>query len=129
MSMATNESIYKQHEENTEWLNKLSFYTDEITILTGRLEEIAAKNTDKEVLAFVEHFQNQFIIQKNNIDEINHVVKQNEQALEKEINSNPVAVDHRKVEYHAKEADLVNSFEKVFNELREEFNEFSAKWM
>ncbi len=42
--MSTKDSIYKQHEENTEWLNKLRFYKDEINILTGRLEEIAMKN-------------------------------------------------------------------------------------
>ncbi len=127
--MATNESIYKQHEENTEWLKKLDFYKDEITILKGRLEELAQKNNAQEVLAEVEHFQNQFIIQRNNIDEIAHKVRENEQSLLEEIKSNPVAVDHRKMEYHAAEQDLVNSFEKVFNEVREDFNKFSAKWM
>ena len=127
--MATNESIYKQHEENTEWLKKLDFYKDEITILKGRLEELAQKNNAQEVLVEVEHFQNQFIIQRNNIDEIAHKVRENEQSLLEEIKSNPVAVDHRKMEYHAAEQDLVNSFEKVFNEVREDFNKFSAKWM
>lgn len=127
--MATNESIYKQHEENTEWLKKLDFYKDEISILKGRLEELATKNNAQEVLAEVERFQNQFIIQRNNIDEIAHKVREHEQSLLDEIKSNPVAVDHRKVEYHAVEQDLVNSFEKVFNEVREDFNKFSSKWM
>ena len=127
--MATNESIYKQHEENTEWLKKLDFYKDEISILKGRLEELATKNNAQDVLAEVEHFQNQFIIQRNNIDEIAHQVREHEQSLLEEIKSNPVAVDHRKVEYHAVEQDLVNSFEKVFNEVREDFNKFSSKWM
>jgi hypothetical protein len=129
MSMSTNETIYKQHEENTEWINKLDFYKDEITILKGRLEEIASKNNSQDVLAFVESYQNRFIIQRNNIDEISHKVKENEQALINEINSNPVAVDHRKTEYHAAEKDLVESFEKNFNDLRDEFNKFSSKWM
>jgi predicted RNA-binding protein len=127
--MSTQESIYNQHHENTEWLNKLSFYTDEVKIMTGRLEEIAAKNNTSEVLAHVEHFQNQLIIQKNNIDEIRHAVKQNENQLEAEIKSNPVAVDHRSMEYHSAEKDLVESFENIFNSLRDEFNEFSSKWM
>jgi len=129
MSMSTNETIYKQHEENTEWIKKLDFYKDEISILKGRLEELASKNNDKEVLAFVESYQNRFIIQRNNIDEISHKVKENEQALINEIKSNPVAVDHRKTEYHAEEKDLVESFEKNFNDMRDEFNRFSAKWM
>lgn len=127
--MSQKESIYKQHEENTEWMSKLDFYKDEIAILKGRLEEITTKNNAPEVLSQVEHFQNQWIIQRNNIDEISHQVKANEASLLKEINSNPVAVDHRKTEYHAQEQELVNSFEKNFNDLRQEFNAFSAKWM
>ena len=107
----------------------MDFYKDEISILKGRLEELATKNNAQDVLAEVEHFQNQFIIQRNNIDEIAHKVREHEQSLLEEIKSNPVAVDHRKVEYHAVEQDLVNSFEKVFNEVREDFNKFSSKWM
>jgi hypothetical protein len=127
--MSTQESIYKQHEENTEWTNKLNFYKEEISILTGRLEEIASKNSGGEALSEVEHFQNQFIIQKNNIDEIKHEVKMNEEQLLTEIKNNPTAVDHRKTEYHAKEKDLVQSFENNFNDLRDSFNKFAAKWM
>lgn len=127
--MSTSESIYKQHEENTEWTGKLNFYKDEISILKGRLEEIVAKNTKNEALAELERFQNQLIIQRNNIDEIAHLVKLNEESLIEEIKSNPVAVDHRKVEYHAKEKDLVDTFEKNFNELREDMKDFFAKWM
>jgi hypothetical protein len=122
-------TIYTQHEENKEWTSKLSFYKDEIKILTGRVEELASKNTFNEVLVGVEHFQNQLIIQRNNIDEILHLVKLNEKVLIAEIIANPVAVDHRKLEYHLKEKDMVESFEKNFNELRAEFNEFASKWM
>lgn len=128
-NMNTKETIYNQHAENVEWTSKLNFYKDEVAIMKGRLEEITSKNNDKDFLAKVEHFQNQFIIQRNNIDEISHAVKMNEEALQKEVNSNPVAVDHRKMENHAKEKDLVDSFEKNFNELRTEFKTFAAKWM
>ena len=72
--MSQNEFIYKQHEENVEWSNKLDFYKDEIKILQNRLEEIAAKNNHKDVLALVEQFQNRLIIHRNTIDEIQHKV-------------------------------------------------------
>lgn len=127
--MSANESIYKQHEENTEWISKLEFYKDDINIMKGRLEEIASKNSSNDALAEVERFQNQLIIQRNNIDNISHEVKLNEEALLAEVKSNPVAADHRSMEYHAKEQDMVLSFEKNFNDLRSDFNRFSAKWM
>lgn len=122
-------SIYSQHEENTQWVNKLQFYRDELQILNGRLEEITTKNNQPEVLKEVEHFQNQWIIQRNNIDEILHKVNENERALQEEINNNPVAVDHRKMEYHAEEKNLMDGFEKNFNDLRDDFNRFASKWM
>lgn len=127
--MSQNEFIYKQHEENVEWSNKLDFYKDEIKILQNRLEEIAAKNNHKDVLALVEQFQNRLIIHRNTIDEIQHKVNISEDKLQDEITKNPVATDHRKVEYHQTEKEEIQIFEKVFNELREEFNRFVSKWM
>jgi hypothetical protein len=127
--MESKENIYTQHAENTEWTNKLNFYKDEIKIMTSRLEEVATKNSSKEVLAELEHFQNQLIIQRNNIDEALHAVKINEEKIQAEVNSNPVAVDHRKMEYHAAEKDMVESFEKNFNDIRGEFNAFVGKWL
>ena len=127
--MSKNEFIYKQHEENTEWSNKLNFYKDEIKILQNRLEEVAEKNNHKEVLALVEQFQNQLIIHSNTIDEIQHKVNISEDKLEEEIIKNPVATDHRKTAYHEAEKEEMQIFEKVFNELRQEFKKFASKWM
>jgi predicted Zn-dependent protease len=115
--MKTEEKIYTQHAENNDWMNKLKFYKDEISILNKRLEEVASKNNHQDVLAKVEHFQNQFIIQRNNIDEISHAIGKHEAALEKEIDKNPTAVEQ------------VVSFEKNFNAIRSEFNQFISKWM
>lgn len=127
--MKAQEKIYTQHVENSEWISKLKFYDDEILILQNRLSEIASKNNQTEVTAQIEQFQNKFILQQNNIDEIAHKINLNEEALIKEINANPVAVDHRKTEYHASEKESVEWFENNFNSLRTDFKTFAAKWM
>jgi hypothetical protein len=127
--MSEKEYIYKQHEENIEWLNKLKFYKDEIKIIQHRLEEIAGKNNSKEVLGLVEQFQNQLIIHRNTIDEIQHQVIISEDKLHQEVERNPVAADHRKTEYHQAEKEELQIFEKLFSELRENFNRFASKWM
>ena len=75
--------LYQLHEEHKQWLNNLNFYKDELVIMQNRISEIAQKNSAKEILANVEHFQNQFIIQKEQIDIISHEIKLHEQALEK----------------------------------------------
>ena len=121
--------IYDLHHENLEMLKKLEFYKDEIKVMQTRLEEVAGKNSSKDVMAQIEHFQNQLIIQRNNIDEFRHDVKQDENRLMDNIKHNPTAADHRKTEDHEAERDEVESFEKYFNDLRHELNRFLAQWM
>jgi hypothetical protein len=55
--------IYDLHEEHLQWINKMLFYKDEMKVMQNRLSEVARKNTDREVQALVEHFQNQLIVQ------------------------------------------------------------------
>lgn len=127
--MSKQEALYDVHQEHAEWISKLNFYKDDVKIFNTRLEEIVSKNNGVEVLAEVEKFQNQFIIQRNNIDEIAHIITLDEVEIQNEVKANPVAVDHRKVGDQSEHRDLVATFEKNFTELRAEYNKFSAKWM
>lgn len=126
--MEKKESIISLHGDHIEWINKLDFYKDDLKIFNNRLAEIVSKNNHTEVLAEIEKFQNQFIVQNDNIDQIKHIINLDEDKIIKEINSNPIAVDHRTMS-HSGEKDLVDTFEKNFKSIREEFNKFSAKWM
>lgn len=121
--------IYTQHEENKEWANNLSFYKDDIKILTGRLEEVASKNTSKDILALVERFQNQLLIQKEQIDMLNHSINLQNDLITKEIKKNEVAVDHRKIEDHSALRENMKSFEMIFKTLRLEMMDFLSKTM
>ncbi|HWY11314.1 MAG TPA: hypothetical protein VN026_08315 [Bacteroidia bacterium] len=123
------EKISTQHEENKEWASNLSFYKDEIKILGHRLAEIASKNTSKEILAKVEHFQNQLIIQKDHIDRINHEINLSDDAINNDIKKNGTAVDHRNIKDHAVIRDNMKSFESIFISLKIEINTFLSKWM
>ena len=127
--MTTKANIFDQHSENQDWLKSLDFYKEEILILKKRLEEVTGKNNAPEFLKEVEHYQNQFIVQRNNIDELSHAIKMNEKEIVKEVNANPVAVEHRKVENHETESDFLGYFEKNFARLRTEYNKFLSKWM
>lgn len=123
--MKTN--LYDQHSEHTEWLKNLNFYVDEMTIMQKRLEDISSKNSGLEVRKEIEHFQNQFIIQTKFIDDMKRNIKLDEKVIMANINSNPVASDHRKAEDHTKERDMMKSFESNFADIRKEFNLFLSK--
>jgi protein-disulfide isomerase-like protein with CxxC motif len=127
--MKITDTIFNQHAENATFMEKLFFYKDEIAIMKTRIAEVASKNSSKDVLSQIEHFQNQLIVQNDNIDRIKHEIGLNEKSLEANINKNEIATDHRKVADHTFEREQVEGFEKHFNELRAELKTFLAKWM
>lgn len=119
--------VYALHEEHKEWLSKISFYKDDLSVMKTRISEIAAKNTAKEILSQVEHFQNQLIVQRNNMDELAHSIGEHENYLIRKAKEDSTAIDHKSVNDHPKMRDSFESFEKVFNELRKELNSFLSK--
>ena len=123
------EKVYTQHEENKEWRNSLLFYRDEVKIMKGRLAEVASKNTSKDIMKQVEHFQNQLLIQSDAIDRIKHAINLSNDIINAEIKKNGTAVDHRKIADHTVIRDRMSSFEKNFNVLRAEFIDFVGKWI
>ncbi|MBL7951823.1 MAG: hypothetical protein JNM62_08885 [Flavobacteriales bacterium] len=117
------------HHDQREWLNALRFYKEDITILEHRLEDIVRRNTKQDVLAGVEHFQNQFIREREVIDELRHDIKQEENLLEKEMKDHPVAIEHRYFTDHTGLRDRFQTFEKLYRELKQEFQLWLVQWM
>ena len=50
------------HFEHNLWRAELLFWEDELKSFNNRLSELVKRWTDKEVLAQLEHFQNQFVL-------------------------------------------------------------------
>lgn len=117
------------HLDQREWLNALKFYKEDIAILEHRLEDIVRRNTGQEVMAELEHFQNQFIREREVIDELRHDIKQEENVLEKEMKDHPVAIEHRYFADHTDLRDRFQTFEKLYRELKQEFHHWLVKWM
>ena len=97
--------------------------------MQNRIAEIAERNTKTDVLAQVEHFQNMLIIQKNQIDRLRHDTDKQEEELVNLALKNPVASDHRRVEFHPEQKQKIELFEKIFNELRHELIHWLTKVM
>ena len=123
------EKIYTQHDENKEWTNSLLFYKDDLKVLTRRLEEVAAKNNSKEVQMLVEQFQNRLLIQRAQIDTLNHAINVHNDIIVKEVKQNGIAVDHRSIEDHSVLRENMKSFEMIFKSLRAELKNFLSVWM
>ena len=119
--------IEVQHAEHREWLNKIDFYYDDLKIMRHRLEEVAARNTDKSLMAQVEHFQNQFVIQRNELDGMKHAIHQAESGIAENVAQNGTAVNRRSMPDNVSMRDRIERFEKLFLRLRKELMTFVAK--
>lgn len=127
--MKTKTGIYDLHEANKTWLSSLAFYKDELSIMQKRIEEIVKKNNSKPVLESIEHFQNQLILQKEQLDILAHDVREKEAVLEQAVNNNPTAIDHQHFSKESGLADRMETYGKLFFSLREELTNFLLKWM
>jgi len=114
---------------NNDGLRGIAFYKQELGILQERLEEIAADNTAREVQEKVEHFQNQFLIHGNYLDELKHDIHVNDQAIEAELLRTETLVSESIADEHTRIHQRYLDEEKIFNDLRHEFNRFAAEWM
>ncbi|WP_285057601.1 hypothetical protein [Pedobacter ginsengisoli] len=120
-----------KHVQNlhNEALRGLQFYKEEMNILQGRLEEITKDNTHIEVMKNVEHFQNQLIIQRNNMDELRHTINEHLRLITHQLEKTSYFVSENADEAQTKLYERYLSLEQSINELRHEFNRFAAKWM
>ncbi len=114
---------------NNDGLRGITFYKQELIILQERLQEIAGDNTAREVQEKVEHFQNQFLIHGNKLDVLKHDIHVNDEDIEAEIMLTGTQVSQSVAAEHARIHDRYQTEEKIFNELRKEFNRFAAQWM
>jgi len=125
--MTLEKKIYELHHEHQEWLNKLSFYKDDLAVMQNRINEVAAKNTSSKVMIMVEHFQNQIVIQKEQIDILNHEINEHESLIKESVAQNATAVDHRTLPDHSEHREKIERFEELFAALRKELMNFLSK--
>lgn len=86
MKVETTE-IYFELIQLTNWLNQLESYNDELRVFSLQLSEVVRKNNNKEILAQVEHFQNQLIVQQNQLNDLKDEIKRLKSDMEFKVKS------------------------------------------
>ncbi len=119
--------IQSQHFEHKVWMNELNFYADEVRIYEHQLEELVGKNI-KEMLPGLEKFQNNFIRQKEVLDELRHEIRIHEHELVLAVNAVGKAIENNGRHDHEAFEEKVEIFKKIYVELKGEFLNFWRKW-
>ena len=116
------------HFEHKLWLNELRFATDELKIYEHYLEDLVLRKSDKEMLAQLEQYQNQFIREKEIIDILNHDIQKHEKILVEFAQKHPKSFDSYDLEDHNGLRENLERFRKIFNELKVNFFKFMSNW-
>lgn len=125
--MQTKEQLMELKSEHDQWQDKIKFYRNEVKQFNNHLESVANPSASKEVMAAVEHFQNQFIRQKEVLDIIRHEFKEHENLIDRLEHANSPEAEDNIQKLHNIQRDKLDQFEKIFHELRSEFNVFLNK--
>ena len=116
------------HSEITEWKSNVELIRSEISIFQKQLGGVVRKNSLEEVLKGVEHFQNQFIRQLEVSDELFHELKAADRKLARTADTGTDS-EFIFAEDNTNLRDSVETYNKLFLELKNEFHLFLEKWM
>lgn len=116
--------------EHNRWLRGLNFYKTEIGFLKTILTEIASKNTGSDVMKEVEHFENQFKVQTDNIDRLAHDIHVNIDTIGREAqNASAGYIDGALLTRHQQLGEQYDAIERVATETIQSFRRFAEQWM
>lgn len=80
----TKEKIHQYEYEGMMWMRSLEYLKQENAYLKDRLTEVVDQTSEKYFLAQAEHFQNQFIIKDEFLDELKHDVNAQMELIKNE---------------------------------------------
>jgi hypothetical protein len=117
------------HFEHVQWNSELSFWEDELKSFNKRLEELVTRWTDKDVLAQLEHYQNEFILHDKRIDELQEAIEVHEARMAGLSKTETDALDTNFVKKHIEFRNKMETQRQIYADLKKEFFRFLSKYM
>ncbi len=126
-----NELIYNVdlHFEHENWQRELNFWEDELKSFHIRLEELVMRWTDQGVLAEIEKFQNQFMIQEEEFDSIENQISMHEKNMAGHYEKNEDVLNKMFVDQHLTLREVMETERNLYNSLKKDFFRFMTKYM
>ncbi len=126
--MNPNLKLGNMKEEHDAWQGRIQFLKKEIETFKSSLGSVVVGDFKlKNAMASVEHFQNQFILQREQLDIIRHDLKQHENLIEDVEKGKGKEPSPGLDNVHKVQREKLEQFEKIFHDLRKEFNVFLDK--
>ena len=121
-----NSDLYFEHKQ---WRRELFFWEDELRSFKNRLAELVIRSTDKNMLAQLEHYQNQFIRQQEVIDIMQHDINIHETSIARNSKKGKDMLDTILVKKHIEFRNRMEIQRHIFGDLKKEFFKFLSEYM
>jgi hypothetical protein len=112
-------------QECNAWRETLRSYRDDFGQLKNRLQELAVRQTHRDVLLEIEHLDNQFHIQLINIHDLKKAIKNHQLRISSEMAATQGQVTDETATDHEILYDDFSRLENTLQEIQQEFKEFS----
>jgi hypothetical protein len=116
------------HFDHKLWMNELKFFEMQLEVFEERLEEVVKSLSERSAFAEVEAFQNQIIRQREVIHELKHKFRLRERDLDAYANDKEIPADHILFKDHRKEREDMQTFIKLYQEMREKYMHFLERY-
>jgi len=125
------EVLYNEelHFEHKQWQSELAFWEDELQSFKNRLGELINRWTNKEVLAHLEHYQNEFILHEGVIDGLQEAIEKHEIRIAGQVISGHDALDTALTKKHLEFRDKMETQRQIYADLKKKFFRFLTKYM
>ena len=127
MKQEARELVSEVHFQHSIWKNELFFYLHQLGIFEERLRSIDHKETSDKLAVEIIRFQENFAIQRKEIEKLLELINKNEQKAVKYGQLHLRRVDYIVTEeYHGLEKEVA-LFEKLYKDIKVGFYDFLAK--
>ena len=117
------------HFEHQNWQRELDFWEDELKSFQLRLEELVNRWTDQKVLAEIEKFQNQFMIQEKEFDALKDQIAMHEKNMAAHYEKNEDVLNKMFVNQHLAFREVLETERNLYHNLKKDFFRFMTKYM
>lgn len=117
------------HFEHQQWKGELAFWKDELKSFNNRLSELVTRWTDKDVLAKLEHYQNEFVLHGGVIEDLQETIEEHEMRISGQSKTETDAINTQLAKKHIKFRNRIETQRHIYAELKKEFFRFLEKYM
>jgi hypothetical protein len=117
------------HFEHVLWKRELEFWEDELKTFNNRLSELVTRWTDKDVLAQLEHYQNEFILHGGVIEDLQEAIEEHEIRIAAQSGYGSNAIDTQLAKKHVEFRNRIETQRDIYAKLKKDFFRFLEEYM